>query len=79
LGRFDDISRLFMEARELDAAARAEFLLGIRDAHLREELRSLLESELSADETGFLSIPRNSLSDALPHPGDVLDDFFIIR
>jgi serine/threonine protein kinase/formylglycine-generating enzyme required for sulfatase activity len=79
LGRFDDISRLFLEAQDLGPEEREAFLGKIEDGALRSELSALLESDSNAGERRFLGIKPDHRSEGLPGPGQTLGPFMIIQ
>ena len=79
MGRFDDISRLFLEAQNLGPEEREAFLRNIEDGVLRSELSALLDSDSNAGERSFLGIKPDHSSEGLPGPGQTLGPFMIIQ
>lgn len=79
MGRFDELQRLFLEARVLEGPERERYLARIADASLRPEVQRLLEAAQSADETGFLDLPSRTPDRSPPQPGDRFGNYEILR
>ena len=79
MGRFDEIQRLFDEARVLDPDAREVFLSDIEDGGLRAEVSVLLESDATVDDTEFMEVRPDAQSQALPEPGSEFGHYLILR
>lgn len=79
MGKFDEIHRMFEEARGLDPPARAAFVRGLKDGALREELAALLASDSAMEEAGFLAVRTEVATEGLPGAGAQFGPFRIVR